>query len=508
MPRTARARAPLEAKQGPAAPSIAAFTRVSKSHTLPDPAAKKAVISADLSATTKKRKASSALDTDAAPYNRRNVSFSPSSDEDEATATTTNQNADVSQRKKRSCRHQHEVKLGVPQPVAKATATPNTKGKPVAKAPAARRDAAHRPAAATIISKSRQEAKSSQSKIDAFYTKQQQAKSAADDEIDATFPPHLAELVRLHRAFLKTVVMQMAHTRSNVPLDIRELAPNMARSWRKRAVTVEDVRRCVAIESSTRDGGARSPFIVADYGKGKVCVELRPGHDGGAINEALLCKQFEENLKNLGAERATDEMADVDVTLDGLSLADLPQADLKDMNTGAKTAALLAKGHKALSELKNDMAARQQEKEAKQQTVSAPLLNPDGSKMSLLDRLRHKQLAAANAPLPPSGPELQRRAALNRVADVASTISMLSLSSPVSLPRQAFAMAAIVEKLRDSLRVPVSKEEGTECIRLIAKEIAPEWVRVVTIGGRENVVIQRGYEPVSRVIQERVQKLM
>ncbi|TQW00281.1 DNA mismatch repair protein msh-2 [Cordyceps javanica] len=537
MPRTARARAPVEAKQTAVAPSIAAFTRVSKSHAFPDATAKRAMTSAgELKTTTttttttttrtpsKKRKASLLLDNDAGAHTRRNISFSPSDEdgdqeeerEERQQTSTTRRHVDASQRKKRACRRQEPVLTtkvdNTPVKAATKAASPTavvTKGKVVAKTPTARKHAAHRPAAATIISKSRQEAKTGQTRIDALFTKQQARSTADKDEIDAAFPPNMAELVRLHRAFLKTVVMQMAHTRSNVPLDIRELAPNISRSWRKRQVTVEDVRRCVAMESSARDDGVRSPFIVADYGRGKVCVELRAGYDGGAINETQLCRQFEDNLKTFCTEKATDQMADVDVTLESLSLAELPQADLTDMNTGVKTAALLAKGHKALSELKSGMAAKQQEKDAKQQAAAAtPLLNPDGTKMSLLDRLRHKQLAAANAPLPPTGPELQRRAALSRVVDVASTISMLSLSNPVSLPRQAFTMVAIVEKLRDSLRVPMSKEEGTECIRLIAKEVAPDWLRIVAIGGRENVVIQRGGEPVSRVIQERVQKLM
>lgn len=509
MARTARARAPLEAKQGPA-PSIATFTRVSKSRAFPDAAAKKTIVSADPTTTatpSKKRKASSPPESHDGAYTRRNISFSPSDNDDDDDEEHKTEHADIAQRKKRACRRQEPTFSAKPQTKpAKAAATPTTRGKIVARIPASRKEAAHRPTASTVISKSRQEAKTGQARIDAFYTKQQQAKSAADHELDAAFPPQLAELVRLHRIFLKTVVMQMAHSRSNVPLDVRELAPNISSSWRKRQVTVEDVRRCVAIESSTQDDGIKSPFIVADYGNGKVCIELRAGYGGGAINEARLCKQFEDNLKSLCMEKATDQMTDVNVTLEGLSLAELPQVDLTDMNTGAKTAALLVKGHKALSELKNDMAAKQQEKEAQQQAAATPLLNADGTKMSLLDRLRHKELAAANAPCPPTGAELQRRAAMNRVVDVASTISMLSLSNPVSLPRQAFAMAVIVEKLRDSLRVPMAKEEGINCIRLIAKEIAPEWLRIVVIGGWENVVIQRGGEPVSRVIQERVQK--
>ncbi|SPJ91549.1 uncharacterized protein FTOL_13564 [Fusarium torulosum] len=247
--------------------------------------------------------------------------------------------------------------------------------------------------------------------------------------------------------------------------------------------------------------------MIADYGRGKICVE-RSSACMAPIHEQRLLKQFEINLRALATERSADDM-DVDLPLGNLSLNELPQVDIKNMDNRTTANPILNKGQRALSVLKNDIANKQQEKEAKQNIPSNnPLLNPDGTKMSLLDRLRAKQLAKANGPLPPSGPELQRRAALNRVADIAATISMLSLSNPMSLPRQAFTMAVIMEKLKDSLRTPVSKEEGADCVRLIATEVAPEWLRVVTIGGRENVVVQRNNQPVDRVLQDRVQKLL
>jgi hypothetical protein len=503
MPRTARPRTAFEATQV-TAPSITAFIRVSKSNAFPDPSAK------DDTPNSRKRKASleAADDYDAGRLARRNVSFAPSDEDEEEHEQTTTTHS----RSKRSCRR--SVGPAVLQPATSRAAPPTTaptqttKGKRTAKVPPSRKETAHRPTSSTVISRARAENKAGQAKIEAFYKKRQQE---ADDDEDS-FPPHLADLVKLHKAFLKTVVIQIAHSRSNVPLDIRDLAPNIAGSWGKRTVTVEDIRRCIAIQSSTLDENSQSPFIVSDYGRGKVCVELRPGLDGSAINQPALCKQFAINLRGLCSDRATDQMADssVDIALEGLSLAELPQVAVTDMNSEAKNGALFTKGQQALSSLKSGLAIKQQEKSAKQraQVSVSTLVNPDGTKMSLLDRLRQKELAAASAPLPPTGPELQRRAALNRAIDVAATISMLSLANPVSLPRQAFAMATMADKLRDSLRVPVSKEEGIACIKLIATEIAPEWLRIVTIGGRENVVIQRGGEPVSRVIQERVQKLL
>ncbi|KAK4071169.1 uncharacterized protein Triagg1_6200 [Trichoderma aggressivum f. europaeum] len=503
MARTTRSRK-AEAPSASAQP-ISRFARVSKSQAFPE-ASKKAVIANPEPTRKRKAVAVAAAAVDNAESNhpratRRTVSFAPSSDE-EPQATPS----------KRACRRDSTGDEAVtvtvaaaPSAVKSAPKTP-VKGKRVAKSTPSRAAAAHKPSESTIIAKSKQDgkAKTVQTKLDAFRQKKTPAQG-----IEAEFGPELVDLIRLHKAFLKTVTLQIAHNGTIVPIDISSIAPHITRTWGKRQVTVDDIRRCIAIQTSTRDANVVSPFIVSDYGRGKICIELHPDPDNGsvAIHEERLCRQFEENLRALCANRAHEDMADMDVPLADLSLDELPRAEIKNMDHGIKANPILAKGHDALSALKGGMLAKQQEKETKQQATAA-MINPDGTKMSLLDRLRLKQLAKANEPLPPSGPELQRRAALNRVIDVAATISMLSLSTPASLPRQAFTMGLVSDKLKDSLRVPVSKEEGMICVRLIATEVAPEWLKVVTIGGRENVVIQRGSQPVDRVIQERVQKLL
>ncbi|RSL52132.1 hypothetical protein CEP51_015106 [Fusarium floridanum] len=470
------------ARRNQAAPattkSISSFTRISKGH-VGDAAGKQVI--ADTKSTTVTRKRKAAVEEDAHPKaTSRTFSFPPSSDDE------------ISGPKKRACRRQEPVINTPTKSVAVA------KGKRVARTTPSRAEAAHKPINSTIISKTRLQGKTVQTKLDGVFKK---LRKPGDG-----LPPHLVELIDLHRAFVKTIMIQFAHNGSNSPIDVRTVAPHIAQAWGKRQVTMEDIRRCIAIETSTQNNTV-SPFIISDYGRNKICIELA-SHDNNPINEERLLKQFEANLRSLCTERSADDM-DVDLPLDNLSLNDLPQVAITNMDTGARANLLLSKGQRALSELKSGIATKQQEKEAKQAAVANnPLLNPDGTKMSLLDRLRLKQLAKANEPLPPSGPELQRRAALNRVVDVAATVSMLSLSNPMSLPRQAFTMAVILEKLRDSLRMPVSKEEGAACIRLIASEVAPEWLRIVTIGGRENIVVQRHSQPVDRVIQERVQKLL
>ncbi|KAL6866043.1 hypothetical protein ACO1O0_002143 [Amphichorda felina] len=474
--------------------SISSFGRVSKVHLPPTPGKNlKAPASSTEPASSKKRKAS-CIEVDPVHHKLtpRTVSFPPSSgDESDA----------PSKRSKRSCRRQQEPQLATTD-AHSAVPSKVIKSKRTAKTAPTRTESAHKPADPTVIAESRQSAKRTiQTKIDASFKKSNKV------PVEHEFPPHLAELVDLHRSFLKTVMVQIAHNGSNVPIDIRSLAPHIARSWGKRQVTIEDIRRCVAIQASP-ERHMVSPFIVSDYGRGKVCIELDSRHDETSVNEDKLCRQFENNLSCLYAKRAADEVTGVDIPLEGLSLSDLPQAAITNMDLGLKANPILAKGQHALTELKNGVAAKQQEKETQQQAASSPMLNADGTKMSLLDRIRFKQLARESGPLPPSGPEIERRAALNRVANVSATISMLSLSKPPSLPRQAFTMQAILERLKDSLRVPISKEEATNCVRLIASEVAPEWLRVVTIGGRENVVVQRNQQPVDRVIQERVQKLL
>ncbi|KID85864.1 DNA mismatch repair protein Msh2 [Metarhizium guizhouense ARSEF 977] len=489
MPRPAiRRRQAVESV--PSANPITNFTRVAKTQTLPDAAAKTAVVvEIPAPSSSRKRKASSIEQDTDRRLARHTVSFPPSSDEDEKEHTSLKRPRRAGPSAAAEC-----IQVSTP-----------SKGKRTAKATPSRTKTAHRPSQSTIITKAIRQEKKIQTKIDVLYQKKAERTKANGD--DKSLPPQLVDLIALNKAFLKTIMIQISHSGSTAPIDIRVISPNVSRTWGKRQVNVDDIRRCIAIQSHGSEDSA-SPFIITDYGRGRVCVELAHGVSAASIKEDLLNRQFQDNIRALCAEKATDEMTDVHVPLQSLSLSDLPQAAITTVGNGLKANPLMAKGQTLLSELRGGIAARQQEKQEKQQAQKPALLNPDGTKMSLLDRLRHKQLARANEPVPPSGPELQRRAALNRVVDVAATISMLSLSNPLSLPRQAFAMPAISDKLRDSLRVPLSAEEGVACVRLIATEVAPEWLRIVAIGGRENVVIQRHGQPIDRVIRERVQKLL
>ncbi|KAK1771095.1 hypothetical protein QBC33DRAFT_526816 [Phialemonium atrogriseum] len=322
-----------------------------------------------------------------------------------------------------------------------------------------------------------------------------------DSKIRERLPDEILHLISLQASFLKALSLHHAHNGAHVPVDLRAICPNVAQSWGRRKVVLEDISRCVGVVAWERPDKSdttsfRNPLLLSDYGQGKICIELDPGAEAGPLKEEKINARFEENLRLLWSARKESDVKSF--------IANLPKAIPRASAT--KKLPLLSKGQKTLDEFKKDIVKKQQEKEeAKARTE--PALNSDGSKMSLIDRIRFKELQLSQAAQPPSAAELQRRAALQRADDVAGVIGMLSMATAGGRARISFTMAAVLIKLKDSLRIPISHEEGACCVRLLATEVAPQWLRVVTIGGKENVVIQMASQPSKAAIQDRVNVL-
>ncbi|RYP31927.1 hypothetical protein DL767_005468 [Monosporascus sp. MG133] len=321
-------------------------------------------------------------------------------------------------------------------------------------------------------------------------------------------PDDLLALIDLHSSFLKTLTLHYVHNGTNVPADLRILCPNVARAWGKKKVTDADIRVCIGVLGAS--GTAGNLFSLSDYGRGKICVEIDASHGSGPLNEKNLNDLFRANLTSLWSQQnRTAKGGEPDTTA---FVKALPRAPITLCESVAKASPMLAKGQKRLEELKQGMTLK---KEAKTKPSSSSSIisqktnnnninnssatptttNPDGTKMSLLDRIRYRSLQKAaggssTASLTPE--QLERRAALQRAADVASLLAMLGRSEAHGGlgGRVSFLMAALLQRLRDSLRSPVSRDEGAACVRLLAAEVAPEWVRVVVLGGRENVVLE------------------
>ncbi|KAJ1326372.1 DNA replication factor Cdt1 C-terminal domain-containing protein [Microdochium nivale] len=327
-------------------------------------------------------------------------------------------------------------------------------------------------------------------------------------------PDEVLGLLDLHAALLKTLTLHYAHNGANTPADLRRLLPDIARSWRRRKVAEVEVQTCIGVlAASTR---SRQPFSLIDYGHNKIYIELdaqshRAGGVGSIFNEDELNSLFYENLFTLWRSYYNGESTDGEEFL-----RSLPKAAITVSESFTKAAPIFTKGQQRLEDLKQGMAARKLEKATPLSVASTAaatvadtsMANSDGTKMSLLDRIRHKAMLKSQAPAGLTPAQLERRAALQRAAEVAALVGMLSRATAGGAGRMSFTMGAMLEKLKDTFRMGISREEGAACVRLLGKEIAPEWIRVIVVSGRENVVIDTNRSLGKGDIEKRVQQLL
>lgn len=315
----------------------------------------------------------------------------------------------------------------------------------------------------------------------------------------AELPTELLDLINLHASFLTALSIHYAHNGTHSPADLRMLCPDVARAWGKRRVLVDDIRRTLGVlNSRTVDGKDSSiaSLSLSDYGHGKICVELqavqgKAGRIERPINENILNECFVAALKTMWEkeeEQAVEEF-----------VGQLPMEPIKICASLTKISPLLAKGQQRLDDLRMGITAKKEEKKQKVEERQT------GPKMTLLERLRAKQLHQSTLAPPPTKEELARRAALGRMDEVVAVLFILSTSGSIGQSRVSFTLPTVLSKLKDSFRTPISKIEAETCMRLLAAEIAPEWVRIVKMGKVEALVVNRDQRPSEEDIRGRVQ---
>lgn len=332
--------------------------------------------------------------------------------------------------------------------------------------------------------------------------------AATTPEPEQALPQELLDIVSLYTAFLKTIVVHYAHNGTNTPVDLRQISQPVSLAWGKRRISLADIRRCVGV-MDVESSAVKSPFYLVDYGNKKICIELRDEQQGRPLDEESLVRVFETNLRTIWTKLKDSAETDMNAFILGL-----PKSPVTSCEALTKASSLLAKGQRNMQELKAGIAARKEEKEASKMPAVLQSTDTEGTsastKLSLIDRLRLKEAQLAQlAATGPTAAELERRAALQRADDVAAVVAMLAKASGGTGMggRVSFRMVTLLQKLKDSLRLPISKEEGAACIRLLAGEVAPEWLKIVVIGGKENVVVQMGRAPSSGEVVERVKVL-
>lgn len=346
-------------------------------------------------------------------------------------------------------------------------------------------------------------------------------------------PIELQDLINLYSAFLTALSLHYAHHGSLAPADLRILRPGIERAWRKKMVSNDDIRRVLAIaqNSGSSDPPHKAPqgrgkLSLSDYGNGKVCVEIEgdPNHPGikrRPVNEEVLNAVFMKNLMVRWKHHNTANLISASIST-FCSL--LPLLPIAPCAAASRVGTLLAKGQRRLDDLKAgaikvQLSSQQSKNSCSNSQLSSSNLAPTARNDSLLSRIRAKQLHQATLPAPPSTASLLRKAALQRLEEIAPVLEILTSSARRSLPSKSsdaagcsspqhlgpssltagteqegtcsFTMPTLVQHLQMSLRNPIAKEDAARCVRLLAAEVTPNWVRIKEVGKVVGVTVWR-----------------
>ncbi|TGO63982.1 hypothetical protein BOTNAR_0093g00200 [Botryotinia narcissicola] len=337
------------------------------------------------------------------------------------------------------------------------------------------------------------------------------------EDLKEPLPTELIDIINLHAALLTTLTLHCAHNGSNAPADLRNLCPDVARAWGKRKVMLDDVRRALGVLNSHVKNDAEdqklSTITLSDYGSGKICVEIEPRNGGGKGNN--LRPIDEERLNGIFSQRLISrwELKEEDVTIEDF-IKQLPSEPITPCSSLSKMTPLLAKGQRRLEDMKAGIVAKKDLRRTKsspaliQAATSTDTSSPPSTekKPTLLERLRAKQLKQSLLPQAPSPARIARKSALSRMEEVVKVLSILSTSGSAGQQRISFTMPTLIGKLKDSFKTPISKDEAITAVKLLAVEIAPEWVQLAKIGKMEAVVFDREKKILEESVKDRVKK--
>ncbi|RKF81527.1 putative dna mismatch repair protein msh-2 [Golovinomyces cichoracearum] len=310
-------------------------------------------------------------------------------------------------------------------------------------------------------------------------------------------PCELVDLVNLNSAFLTAFSIHCAHNGTHCPADQEVICQEVARVWRKRSVTLKDLQRVIGIMNANigTQSGSRSrlsQLTLSNYGHGKICIEVSEGkgNSGKAVRPVNVDRMNDIFARGLKSEWRKWRGIDVEGFIDSLPLEPIVRCA-----SYVKISPLLAKGQRRIENIRDEMLN-------KKETSKKSSCDVDRKNTTLLERLRAKQLHLSTIPQSPSKSDIARKTSLTRVEEVSAVLTMLSTSNSIGQKRVSFTLPTVLDKLKDSLKL--SHAEGELCIRLIAAEIAPEWVKIVNFQKKEAVVVDRNARPEDLEIRERV----
>ncbi|POS86156.1 hypothetical protein EPUL_004049 [Erysiphe pulchra] len=312
-------------------------------------------------------------------------------------------------------------------------------------------------------------------------------------------PSELIDLVNLNSAFLTVFSIHCAHNGTHCPADQKDICHEVARAWRKRSVGLIDLQRVLGVVNANIDAELESKqrlsrLILSDYGSEKICIEISElkgnfGKVARPVNVDLLNNVF---ARGLYAEWRKWNGVNILEFIDSLPLEPITRCA-----SYMRISPLVAKGQRRLECIRDGLSIGKK-------IEDGHAIDGIAKKTTLLERLRAKQLHQLQMPSPPSQSDIRRKTSLAKLDEVSAVLKMLSTSSSIGQKRVSFTLSTVLGRLKDSLNL--GKEEGEMCIKLIATEIAPEWIQIVSLRKKEALVVDRDARPGDLEIRRRVKK--
>ncbi|KAK2763795.1 hypothetical protein FQN54_009412 [Arachnomyces sp. PD_36] len=314
------------------------------------------------------------------------------------------------------------------------------------------------------------------------------------------------DLLSLHSSFLSALAIHYAHNGQSSSADLGALCQHMEKIWKKRKVVIKDVQRLVHVLGLYAEKDTSADFRVADYGKGKICLEQLDRHADRAgfpmpFDEARLSEIFSQNLERLWQDYADETQEDESPKTDFAE-----SIPLAPIHSSVSTFNPLKKGQLRLQDLKAGVVVVKAERENRAKALDSSTLKKDakataGRRMGLLERIKNKESEQAKLPPPPSKDALLRKSATQRIEDVAGVLLQLrptgsaemDTSNSAPFRRKPYKLSNVIQNVQDSTRNPISDQEVELCLNIMAQpSVAGDWVSIIAIGKMKSVVLKSG----------------
>ena len=304
------------------------------------------------------------------------------------------------------------------------------------------------------------------------------------------------DFVALHSAFVKALSLHFSHNGSTAPANVTDLYPTIERIWKKRKVTIEDIQRILHIQEQATPAGFSVKYRISDDGK-TCCVERIDSTPQASktqfkppVNETELAARFARNLDSFCQTQETEfspqniPLATIHKTGAALTPRNFVRQQLLDIRAGTIK----------LKAIDNT----QKNKDAAATARESRVVN---RKSSLLQRIQAKSLQQSKLPPPPSKEAALRRAAVARLPEVVNVLLLLTPSvattaglSPHSPLKKPFRWETIIQNVQDSMRNPIAKAEVEACLDILSqKEVASDWIQIITLSRFKSVVLRGGH---------------